>query len=248
MVQALTLVAATLLSYIVGLSLGWPWLLPFLNSTPAYALMARLLCRSERGRAVRAMLLWAAALIVFGTAAFLVSPESTAIGGAAYRDQMFHFIHTGEGAEGDIRRFLPQHLLQLVIFIVAGVSTAGLASIVLGSALMNTMSFYVASLAREGMPGWAVALLGWQPWALCRVAAFCILGVVLAEPLLSRICGRRYGGITAARRPLAWAAGLLAADWILKALLAPHWGVWLNRLSALPAGSRLLGYLDGIPA
>ena len=47
------------------------------------------------------------------------------------------------------------------------------------------MSFYVASLARAGVPAWAVVLLGWQPWAICRVAAFCTLwgGPVRAAPV-----------------------------------------------------------------
>jgi hypothetical protein len=241
MMQAVTLVSATALSYIVALAIGWPWLLPFLNSVPAYSLMLRLLHDSQRERAVRVMLLWAAALIVFGTAFFLVSPGSTALRGTVYRDEMFQWIRTGEGVEGDIRLFLPQHLLQIAIFVISSLATAGLASVVLGSFLMNTMSFYVASLARHGTPGWAVVLLGWQPWALCRVAAFCILGVVLAEPLLSRIWKYPYGGLAAARRLLAWAAGLLLSDWILKAFLAPLWGDWLRGLSSLGVGSRMAG-------
>ena len=66
-------------------------------------------------------------------------------------------------------------------------------------------------------------LLGWQPWAICRVAAFVVLGVVLAEPLLSRLRPYRYDGLRAARPYLIAAAAGIAADWILKALLAPDW-------------------------
>ena len=94
---------------------------------------------------------------------------------------------------------------------------------VLGAALMNYMAFYVASLSRAGVPAGTVLLLGWQPWAICRVAAFVVLGVVLAEPLLSRVRPYGYDGIRAARPFLMVAAGGIAADWILKALLAPHW-------------------------
>ena len=68
-----------------------------------------------------------------------------------------------------------------------------------------------------------VLLFGWQPWALCRVAAFVVLGVVLAEPLLARLKGYPYRGLSSARRYLAWAAAGIAADWILKAALAPAW-------------------------
>jgi hypothetical protein len=73
---------------------------------------------------------------------------------------------------------------------------------------------------------------GWQPWAMCRVAAFCILGVVLAEPLLSRVF--RYPAQPWSRlRPWVLIASILIlADWTLKATLAPTWGRVLN--SAIP--------------
>jgi hypothetical protein len=57
------------------------------------------------------------------------------------------------------------------------------------------MSFYVASLARASVLAGAVLLPGWQSWALCRVAAFCILGAVLAEPMLRRVVPGRYSGL-----------------------------------------------------
>jgi hypothetical protein len=100
---------------------------------------------------------------------------------------------------------------------------------------MNYMSYYVASLHRAGAPAWAAALLGWQPWALCRVAAFCVLGVVLAEPLLSRVKSYPYGGLGAARRYLVAAGAGILADWTLKAVLAPSWGLWLRGLLPAPA-------------
>ena len=60
-------------------------------------------------------------------------------------------------------------------------------AIVMGALLMNQMSFYVAALAKAGVPAWGVALLGWSPWAIARVAAFATLGVLLAEPLFARV-------------------------------------------------------------
>jgi hypothetical protein len=145
---------------------------------------------------------------------------------------MLSWIRTGSGAEGDVRLFLPQHLVHLAAFVALSLATASAVSILMGAVLMNYMDFYVASLGRAGAPGWAVLFLGWQPWAICRVAAFCVLGVVLAEPLLSRVLRYPYPGLSAARRYLAWAAAGILADWVLKSTLAPAWGAWLR--AALP--------------
>ena len=230
------LAAATLLSYPIGLATGSRWLLPLLNTAPAYATMVVLLRRGQRDRAVAAMLVWAASLAVFGTVAFVLWPspvDAVVLNGPAYRDEMFHWIRTGEGSEGDPARFLPQHLLHLSAFVALSLATASAASISMGAVLMNYMDFYVASLFRAGAPGWAATLLGWQPWALCRVAAFCVLGVVLAEPLLARLLRFPYAGLRAARRWLVIAAAGILADWVLKAALAPAWGRWLRAL--LPA-------------
>jgi hypothetical protein len=185
---------------------------------------------------VAAMLVWAATLAVAGTLFFRFwpqPPDALVIFGPQYRDEMFAWIRTGLGSEGSPRQFLPQHLLHLVAFVALSLASASAASILMGAVLMNYMDFYVASLARAGAPGWAATLLGWQPWAICRVAAFCILGVVLAEPLLSRLARYPYDGLRGARRWIAIAAAGIVADWVLKASLAPTWGLWLRQL--LPA-------------
>jgi hypothetical protein len=228
--------AATALSYPLGLLAGPRWLLPVLNTAPAYTVMVLLLRRGQRDRAVAAMLAWAATLAVCGTLSFLfwpAAPGAAVVHGPEYRDEMFDWIRTGIGTEGSPRLFLPQHLLHLALFFALSLATASAVSIFMGALLMNYMDFYVASLGRAGAPAWAVAFLGWQPWALCRVAAFSILGVVLAEPLLSRVARYPYPGLHAARRWLAIAAALILADWALKAALAPAWGRSLRPL--LPA-------------
>src|SRR5207237_1771916 len=110
------------------------------------------------------------------------------------------------------RRFLPQHAMHVVLFVASSLATASVLSIAMGAVLMNYMGFYVASLSRAGAPAWAVVLLGWQPWALCRVAAFTILGVVLAEPMLRRLAPSARPA-TASLRPWLLAAGTgLVAD------------------------------------
>ncbi len=229
------LVVATLASYPLGLAVGVAWLLPLLNTATAYALMVTGLRSGARASAVRLMLLWALALGVGGTLTFALwptDPGALVLNGPAYRDELFHWIRTGAGREGTPRLFLPQHLGHLGLFAVLALVSASSIAMTMGAALMNFMSYYVASLLRAGVPAGTVLLFGWQPWALCRVAAFCTLGVVLAEPLLARLLPYPYAGLRAARPYLLAAAVGILADWLLKALLAPTWGQTLR--AALP--------------
>jgi hypothetical protein len=171
---------------------------------------------------------------VAGTSTFALWPQPPGpliVHGPEYRDEMFAWIRTGAGTEGSPRLFIPQHALHLAAFVVLSLVTASALSITMGAVLMNYMDFYVASLARAGAPLWAVVLLGWQPWAMARVAAFSMLGVVLAPPLLRRLGW--IGPSAPASRPIVIAAvSLLLADVALKAVLAPTWGLWLR--SVLP--------------
>ena len=231
----MAVIAITAASYPVGMLLGGGVVLPVLNTAAAYAAMVVLLRRGQRQSAVVLMLVWAATLAVSATTTFAmwpVPPDALVVNGPAYRDEMFHWIRTGEGREGRPAQFIPQHLLHLAGFVGLSVATASVASMVLGAALMNYMGFYVASLARAGAPAADVLLWGWQPWAICRVGAFVVLGVVLAEPLLARLRPYRYDGLRASRRYLVLAAAGIAADWILKSALAAQWRAQL--LAVLP--------------
>jgi len=223
---------ATALSYPLGLGLGNAWLLPILNTAPGYLLMAARLRAGDRPGAVRAVLLWAATLAVCGTLSFAVWPSDPArliLNGAAYKAEMFGWICSGAGGEGSWRLFLPEHLLHLAAFVALSLASASVLSILFGAVLMNYMSFYVASLARAGLPAGVVLLLGWQPWAVCRVAAFCILGSVLAVPLLRRVRPGRFAELLPSRPYVVAACLGIAADWLLKAALAPSWGLLLRR-------------------
>jgi hypothetical protein len=229
------LLAATIVSYPLGLALRQPWLLPVLNALPAYVVLLHRLRKGERGGAVRAMLWWAAALAICGTLAFLWWPTPTApavLNGPEYAAEMFHWIRTGAGREGSPRLFLPQHLLHLAAFVAIGLATVSAGAIVMGALLMNQMSYYVAALALAGVPPWAVLLLGWSPWAISRVAAFATLGVLLAEPLLFRVFPAARARLKVIGRGAYVVAALsgILADWFLKAVLAPVWGRLLRSL------------------
>jgi hypothetical protein len=229
------LLLGALVSYPLGLWLRQPWLLPALNALPAYVVLVHRLRKGERGGAVRAMLWWAAAAALVGTVAFVWWPEpigDVVLNGPEYKNEMFRWIRTGRGPEGSIRLFLPEHLVKLGAFIVVGLGTGGAGALLMGAVLMNSMSYYVAALAKAGVPPWAVTLLGWQPWTVARVTAFVTLGVVLAEPLATLVFPTAREKLKASTRAayiVAAMSGILT-DWFLKFTLAPTWGQWLRAL------------------
>jgi hypothetical protein len=233
---------------ILARNAGSPVLLPLLATLTIYPVLALLVLRERRRAAAVATLLWAASLsvsVIAWTARDPGGMETVVLNGAAYRDEMFAFIRSGEGRESDPARFLPQHLLHLGAFCLLAWVSAGLFGIVLGALLLGYMSYYVGALAAAGGAPAAALAFGWPPWAVLRVVAFVLLGVALSEPLLLAIRRRVQGaagplpglpGGGAARgvarrswRP--WyvaAAALLAADALLKLLLAPAWATLLR--------------------
>jgi hypothetical protein len=231
----IVLLLATLLSYPLGLWLRQPWLIPLLNALPAHVVLVHRLRKGERGGAVRAMLWWATALVIVGTIAFVWWPEPVGrlvLNGSHYRSEMFGWIRTGRGAEGNVRLFLPEHLVQLGAYLVVGLGTGSAAALVLLAVGVNYTSYYVAALAKAGVPPWAVTFLGWQPWTIARVTAFAALGVLLAEPLVTLVfpaAREKLKSGTRAAYIVAVMSGILA-DWFLKLTLAPTWGRWLRAL------------------
>src|ERR671913_419450 len=113
------IVAVTALSYLVGLAIGIPVLVPFLNVAAGFPFMVESLKRARVGEAIWRMLVWAAAMGICATVmSYLDTAESGRLflRGETYRREMFEYLQTGAGPEGDIRRFLPVHLGHAAVF------------------------------------------------------------------------------------------------------------------------------------
>lgn len=229
---SLLLIVATLASYVLGYVLRSRWLLPLFNTAPAYTIMFVLVRRGDRNGAIGMMLVWAACLAIVGTCFAALFPERASevvINGPAYRDAMIHWVVTGEGAEGRPSEFLPLHLKELALYLPLAFVTAGAGAMLMGAVLMNFMDFFVAGLALRASSPWLAAVGAWFPWSVLRVVGYVILGVVAAEPLLTRLRGAR-GAAPGRGRVVGVALGLLVADVVVKALFAPAWGRMLSTL------------------
>jgi hypothetical protein len=219
------IVGGTALSYAVAAVVGVPALVPFLNAGPAFPFMVGSLRRRRVGEAVWRMLIWAASLAVCATVMSYLDTAHAGrlfLHGETYRREMFEYVVTGRGAEGDPRLFVPVHLAHAGVFSVLAIATGATLAMPLGAALMNYMGYYAGALGAASARPWTAMALAWVPWALVRVASFVTLGVVLGGPLLGRVLGFEYR-LRAHRRWIAVAGVGLVVDILLKWSLAPAW-------------------------
>ena len=219
------IVGATAFSYLLALAIGLPIVVPFLNVAAGFPFMVDSLRRGRVGEAIGRMLVWAAAM---GVCATVLSYLDTAdagrlfLNGETYRREMFEYLRTGVGPEGDVQRFVPVHLAHAGAFSALAIATGSVLAMPLGAALMNYMAYYVGALGAGSASPWLAMALAWVPWSLIRIASFVTLGVVLAGPLLARLLHFDYTLRAQARWIAAAGAGLII-DIALKWALAPAW-------------------------
>jgi hypothetical protein len=202
------------------------WLFPALLAVPLFPVFAACVRQGRDGRACAGVLAWSTALALCATGVSMRQPmqaERVIWNGRAYAEQTIAWVRTGEGIEQQPRRFLPRHAAELVAFSLLALATGGAGGLVLGAALLNYMSFYVAALWRLSSGAPLALVLGWPPYALIRVVAYSLLGTALARPLLSRGLPPRTPRPVFSRRLLFLGLGGVALDALLKSFLAPGW-------------------------
>jgi len=200
-------------------------MLPLLNTAASFPFMVRGLKRGDLDAAIGRMILWGLTLAVCATWLSYRDPAATDrifLRGEAYRREMFAWVMTGQGAESVPSVFIPQQARQTAVFVALALASGSVLAMPMGAALMNYMGHYVGALAAASTHPAQAAALAWHPWAVIRIISFVVLGVVLSLPVLSRVLKfsvdwRR------ARRLLMFATAGLAADILLKSLLAPAW-------------------------
>ena len=148
--------------------------------------------------------------------------------GETYRQEMFGWIATGEGKENEPAAFIPEHLLHLAVFLVLTWASGGYLGLVLGALLVAYMSYFVGTYAAASGQPFLGSVAAWVPWSVVRVAAFVLLGCLLARPLLVR---RPWPFERPEARLFALGFAGIVADILLKALLARPYGLFLRELA-----------------
>lgn len=224
----------TPLALVLGLW-GGRFMLPFTQALLFFPAYYVLLKRKQWREACIAAVLWAVLIAaIAGWMSFhnLEYMEERTLIGAGYRQEMFEWIRTGAGRESDIRLFLPQHLIHLLLFSAVTLLTGGFLGLVMGAILMNYMSFYAGALLTKAQNPALVALLSWPPWAVIRVLAFIPIATALSAFFYSRVFGSSVDSHRI-KRFLFLGGTLAVLDIVLKWLLAPVWQRWLQMLTRL---------------
>ena len=101
-----------------------------------------------------------------------------------YSDSMMRWIETGELPEGSPRQVIFFHFKQTVLYSLLAFLSLNFLSLILGSALLNYMNFYVAHLSNRSSRPRLLLWMGWNPWSVIRVLSFLYLGMVVSAPTM----------------------------------------------------------------
>lgn len=228
------LLIAVPISVLLGLVLG-KFVLPLLQTLVLFPVFGILLMREAWGQALRTACIWALCnALAVGFLSYLQPAvlQDTIILGQEYQQEMFGWIETGVGKEGDVTQFLPEHLLHAGVFSIVTALSGGFLGLIMGSVLLNYMSFYVGTLLTfaDNLP--VTLVLAWPPWALVRVLAFILIACPLSGILWCRLSNRKPQWKDF-KRFLFIGVSLLVVDIVLKWCLASFWQNWLKNLVTL---------------
>ena len=180
--------AFSLILTLAGIALAHvhPIFLPLLSTIAVYPQYLFFVITKRFKKAVALILAWAL-LLTFVIIIFSYHMPETAskiiLNGEKYREEMFKWIETGQGPEGDPSLFMVPKIIEILVFSLLGILTLGFAALLLGAYLLNYMNYYVGVLLLHAKPGLTsfltVALFSWPIYAIIRVIGYVCLGVSL---------------------------------------------------------------------
>jgi len=226
---AVSAVVGVAVAYLVG----WRWLFPVLSGALIYPVFFMCIVAGESRLALGTMLLWCVLMSVLVIGATLLFPQRSQqvilSGGKYVQQEMTPWIAGEVAKEGDIRLFLPDHLLHFAVFVILSLVSGGLFSLVMGAYLLNYMNYYVGWLIGHAAHPWWAVVIGWSPWSVLRVVGYILVAIGLSDIPVSRLFHRPVD-----RRVIKCYAvtgcSLAVLDIICKSLLAPVWASLLREV------------------
>ncbi|MGQ9705617.1 MAG: hypothetical protein ACUVWP_01260 [bacterium] len=183
------IITSTPLGFALGLKVGVNFIMPFINAILIYPVYLAYIIKGRFKTAIFTVLIWSIILSVVVILYSYQDPERAGriiVMGERYKDEMFEWLATGRGIEGDITKFVPQHLLHLSIFSVLCFATGGFCGLIMGSILLNYMNYYVGFLWHSSQSA-GIILYGWSIWAIIRVVGYITISIFLSTPLLCKL-------------------------------------------------------------
>ncbi|MEA2062193.1 MAG: hypothetical protein U9P14_00720 [Gemmatimonadota bacterium] len=217
------IVAGVAAAHLAAFLVPGRWVLPLVNAGLFSVLFLAALRRGDYSRAVRLGIIWGVitSLVQIGlTLGWPSFMESRIWHSVQYRREMFTWVRTGAGPEGDIRLFLPIHLKHFTIFCAASAASGGLLGLTMGAVLLGYMNFYVGCLVTQSADPLVASLLAWPVWSVVRVVGYIIAGTALGALLVHRDRERAGGKFLRIKRMFLLALALIVLDIFLKWALA----------------------------
>lgn len=234
------LIVVTVLFTLVGVLLGayvHPVLLLLFSSVPVYPIYLSQFKVQAYRKAITLVFVWAitsSILIILLAYGYPSLASASILSGSSYQSEMFQWIATGVGPEGDPSTFIPQHAFNAVAFTLLSFASAGFLSLLFGAYQLNYMNYYVGILlSRVSNPTLnnvlAVAAFSWPIYAIIRVIGFIALGVATTIPLSNRLFDNKTETKLIIRLLLIGLA-LVIVDVVVKILVAPWYQSSLHDL------------------
>ena len=231
-------VVITVIMMTIGLFLGafvHPIFMLLFTAFPFYFAYAALIKNQDYSRALRLIFLWTFTIAIYGILLTIVFPDlatKAIFNSTAYKEEMFTWIETGIGAEGNPAQFIPIHATHFTIFLITCLISMSMIGIIFGAYLMNYMDYYVGMLflnvAEPSATSYlTIAVFGWQIWAICRVVDFLFVGTAAAIPLTTFLFKQPLPKDVIKKYFLIGVAFVII-DILLKASLAPIYQQILN--------------------
>lgn len=237
---------STIIQTIIIMTIGFflsafihPFLLPIFTVFPFYFSYICLIKNQEYTQALKLSFIWTITIAITGIVLTIAFPELATIGilnGTTYQSEMFKWIATGVGAEGNPAQFIPIHILHFTIYCITCLISMSLIGIIFGAYMMNYMDYYVGILfLNVTVPNilsyLTVCAFCWPIWSISRVVGYLFVGTALSIPLTAVLFKQKIP-VDVIKKYILIGLVFIIVDIVLKAALAPFYQQILNSVIA----------------